>query len=92
MKNKQVRKQKVEIYLHDDGSNLRLLVKTPDGVERFVDIFSGSGYYEAIWLRTAKEIEESRVAHEKNEREWIEASNARHEAREEKKWYQFFWK
>lgn len=92
MKHKKVIKTKAETYLHDDGDNLFLVVKTPDGIERIVDIFDGSGYYSAIWLRTAEEIEKSRIAHEKNEREWLEATTARYEARKkEKKWYQF-WK
>lgn len=84
-----MKKQLAKLYLVDDG-NLRLMIKTPDGVERFVEIFSGSGYYETIWLRTADEIEESRLAHEKADREWREDFDRRQKEKQSKKWYQFW--
>ena len=83
--------QKAQLYLNDDGSNLILSVKTPDGIERFIDIFSGSGYYEAIWLRTADEIEQSRIAHKKADDEWIDSQIERAGQKNKKKWWQF-WK
>ena len=90
MEEKKVKKQLVKLYLVDDG-NLKLMVKTADGVERFVDIFSGSGSYETIWLRTKEEIEEAMLVWKRNDKKWREEFDERQKLKQAKKWYQF-WK
>ena len=86
-----MKRQLVKLYYHKDG---RLSVVTPDKVERFITIFSGGGYYDDLWLRTQKEIDESiRKQKEQEDKELAEIKKRHFEAQQKldhKKWYQFW--
>jgi len=84
-------KELVKVYLNKDKGNYFLSIKTKDGVERFLDVFNGGGYYEALTLQTKEEIDEMRIIREKADEDWRKSVDERVVERKSKKWYQF-WK
>lgn len=56
--------QEVKLYMNKDR---QLYVRTKDGLDLEVNIFSGGGYYDAILLQTKEEREEIARARKENE-------------------------
>lgn len=74
-------KTKVEIFIDD---NRQLYVRTKDGVEYWLDVFEGGGYYTALWPRTAQEIADSQKQREEFEAKHLEEIREREEKRKVK--------
>ncbi len=76
-------KKLVKIYYHENG---QLSVVTPDKVERFISVF-----YNALYLRTQKEIDDEMEKYKQQEKELADKWGKEDKSKPKKKWYQF-WK
>lgn len=72
---------KEEVKLILDDKNRVLYVRKKDGTEYEITVFEGGGYYTALWLRTAKEIEDGNKAREENDAKFSADLKAKEEAR-----------
>lgn len=85
-----MKKEVVKLYLTDDGLSRKLSIKTKDNQEYVVDIFSGGGYVNQIWLRTEKEIEDSRIKSIEINQKWRDEMAEKRLNKRNKKWWQFW--
>lgn len=79
-------KQEVKLILVETDKNKYLMVRTKDGTEYNVNIFSGGGYYDAIWLQTDAEMEEQAAIRREEERQWSAELHAKAEDRKKHWW------
>lgn len=85
-----MKKEVVNLYLTDDGLSKKLSIKTKDNQEYIVDIFSGGGYVNQIWLRTEKEIEELRMKSIEIDQKWRDEMADKIWKKRNKKWWHFW--
>ena len=88
---KLIKGEEVKLLLVGNEKKLQLAVQKKDGTLYHVEVFNGSGYYIAIWLRTPQEIEEEKRFQYIKRKEEAEYYQQKKKEREQKKWYQF-WK
>jgi len=83
-------KTEVKLFMVKENGHTGFMIKDKTGVERFISIFNGGGYYTDFMIETQKQINENNKRQKQIEKE--EDKRIEKRLQEQKKsWWQF-WK